>query len=511
MIMNKTLVGTLLSFSAFFIAPHLRADQNCDPRDYASFVASAQSLDPSADAVGRKMLQCGNRDYRESSFYWLGFYYAMTNHKEKIKSLAELMPPETNTSPKSQVQRMALKGNTQPLADQVKAETPGYIDDPWILMSLARAQMSTDQYALAYKNFDQVLRLKEEQDAAEIELLYAYIWAHDDEAALGKLSALRRYDPSMYMRQSLDRAAIILGGDQAKGAGRRDWLSLGYYQQRDNRGYAEMGGKARYAGAVDLEVEALQHERPIEDTLENAVGIGVGKEWGDEHSLRLLTDIGWYSVGDTHVTGKLGAEKEITEGLEGKVEIQRKNVSALERPPGGERAGLMRDTAKWGLDWHERAIVSAALHREDSKAVFEDYRGELKLGALLKEDTVSGFGFIIPVSYRHRPLASPDYRSYPHDFRIGLGLRTLLTDGRKYLMRAEAVVESINRDDYGAVGSYQKLLGGHGLIHLRYYFLKDYYNFFEGSAFTIERMLGEKEDDRGSEFLVGIGVSQVTH
>lgn len=490
------------------------AQQSCDVREYAEFVAYAQSLHPLAENLGRRMIQCGNRDYRESSFYWLSFYYSMTGKAEKNKSLASLMPRETDTSPKAQSQRSALLGETTNLINKVDTATQGYVDDPWILMTLARSQTNLEQYPLAYANYTRVLKLKEDQDAAEIELLFAYIRAKDTESAENKLAALKRYNPSPYMRQSLERAEKLLRVEKPEHGGERhDFLSLAYVQERDNLGYAALGGRIIYEGPVEIEIEALEHTHPLEAEKEKVADINIAKEWGQEGSLRLLTAIGYYTPGDDHVTGQLGLEMPIEEGIEAKFGVVRRNVSFYERPPAGERAGIMRDSAYWNLGYHERLQFSGAIHREDEKddATFEDYKIEWKLGSLLDKETDSGFGMIIPLSYRHRPMASQDYRSYPHDFRIGAGVRLGLSDGLKYSLKAEAVVESIHRDNYGNVNAYEKVLGARIKTHMRYYYNRSYYNFFEGSAFIIEKMDYERTDEKSSEFLVGIGVTQAAH
>ena len=502
-----------LSFAGFSLSPAsvLHAQETCDVREYAEFVSYAQSLNPLSETLGRRLLQCGNRDYRESSFYWLSFYYSMTNHREKISGLTNLLPRETDTSPKVQAQRAALRGETKILSDRVLGGTQGYADDPWIVMSLARANMSIQEFKAAFVNYNKVLKLREDQDAAEIELLFAYIWAKDRDAAEGKLAALKRFDSSTYMKQSLERAGKLMVGEKPEHESQRDVLSLAYVQERDNRGYSAAGGRAVYKGLVEVEIEALEHTNPLEEEKENVAAVSVGKEWGHEGGFQVLTDIGYYSPGEDHVTGRLGLELPLGEAIHGGFGVIRKQVSAYERPPAGERAGIMRDTAYWDFYAHDQLSFLAALHREDDEAVFEDYKAEFKFGAALNQEMDSGFGLIIPVSYRHRPMTSPDYRSYPHDIRLGLGLRFGLSDGMKYAMHAEAVIESINRDDYGQLNSYEKLLGARMNTHIRYYFQKSYYNFFEGSAFVVEKMPGEKADERGSEFLIGIGVSQESH
>lgn len=494
-----------LSWSAF-----AKADPVCQAKEYAAVVAYAQGLDPLVEGLGRKMLSCSNRDYRESALYWLSFYYHMSDQRAKIAQLPGLLPRELLNSAKFIDQSAALNGNNRALTEAINSGESTYVEDPWLVMTLARTQMMKEQYQLAFANYSRVLKLRENQDSVEIELLFAYIWAKDKDAALAKIAVLRRYAPEPYIQQSIERAERLLGASEDAHPIQRDLLSLAYVQERDNRGYAARGGRAHYHGLVQVEIEALEHQLPIEEDKENVVSLTLGRDWGKGDAFQVLTELGYYSAGDQNLSGLLGARYHYVPSVTASVALRRKEVSAFERAPPGERAGLMRDSVLWSLGLYDRVFVSAALHSEDD-ALFEDYDGELRFGALLREETDSGFGLIIPLSYRHRPLASPDYRSFPHDIRLGLGLRLGISDGRKFLIRTEAVLESIHRDDYGAVDSYEQVLGGRIKAHARYSFQKSYYNFLEGSAYVIGKMVGESSDERGSEILLGLGLSQDSH
>lgn len=486
------------------------AQQTCKPAEYAAVVYYAQGLDPLTEGLGRKMLACANRDYRESSLFWLSFYYSMTNQRNKIATLYPLLPRQVHSDPKLAAQDAAIKGNNAVLTERVKEGTLGFVDDTWLMVTLARSQMIAEQFRPAITSYNRVLQMRANQDSIEIEYLFSLIWAKDRDAAQQKLAILRRYIAEPYMQQSLDRAEKLLKETDDKPPVLHDFLSLAYVQERDNRGYAAIGGRIDYHGPVSVEVEALEHTLPLEREKEKVASITVGRHWNKEGAFQLVTDLGYYSAGEENITGLLGAHYHYGQAVEGGLRLRRKEVSAFERSPHGDRAGLMRDSFLWDLGLYERFFVGGALHQEDD-VLFEDYYGELRFGELLKEETDSGFGLIVPLSYRHRPMASPDYRTFPHDIRIGLGLRLGFSDGRKFFARTEAVLESIHRDDYGAVDSYEKLLGARIKANLRYYFLKTYYNFFEGSAFVIEKMPGETADDRGSEFLLGIGISQERH
>ncbi|RZA13584.1 MAG: hypothetical protein EOP10_29505, partial [Proteobacteria bacterium] len=200
MTMNK--LGFLLAI-LLGLAQTAKAQQTCKAEEFAAVVYYAQGLDPLTEGLGKKMLACANRDYRESSLFWLSFYYSMTNQRVKIQGLSALMPRQVLSDPKLIAQSAALNGNNSVLTEQVNAGAIGYVDDAWLLVTLARSQMIAEQYKAALTNYSRVLKIRENQDAAEIELLYSYIWAKDRDAALTKLAMLRRYAPEPYMQQSL--------------------------------------------------------------------------------------------------------------------------------------------------------------------------------------------------------------------------------------------------------------------------------------------------------------------
>ncbi|RZA14511.1 MAG: hypothetical protein EOP10_27905, partial [Proteobacteria bacterium] len=245
-----------------------KAQQTCKPEEFAAVVYYAQGLDPLTEGLGKKMLACANRDYRESSLFWLSFYYSMTNQRVKIQGLPALMPRQVLSDPKLIAQSAALNGNNSMLSEQVSAGAIGYVDDAWLLMTLARSQMMAEQYKPALNNYNRVLKIRENQDTTEIELLYSYIWAKDRDAALTKLAMLRRYAPEPYMQQSLDRAEKLLKVTDDQAEIQHDLLSIAYVQERDNRGYAALGGRIDYHGPVTLEIEALEHTLPLEEEKE---------------------------------------------------------------------------------------------------------------------------------------------------------------------------------------------------------------------------------------------------
>ena len=78
-------------------------------------------------------------------------------------------------------------------------------------------------------------------------------------------------------------------------------------------------------------------------------------------------------------------------------------------------------------------------------------------------------------------------------FSAGVGFRLNLTDARRYLIRGEGVLENVQRNDYGAMGDFDNLLGARVSVHARYYYQKGFYQFLEASAATLEKGEGEKD------------------
>jgi hypothetical protein len=169
----------------------------------------------------------------------------------------------------------------------------------------------------------------------------------------------------------------------------------------------------------------------------------------------------------------------------------------------------MRDSLFWSAGWGRRVAFEGAMHQEETRRVFEDY----KLDINLKEEPEleNGFGVFLPLRFSHRPMPSPDYRVYPKEFRAGIGFRLNLTDARRYLIRGEGVLENVQRNDYGATTDFDNLLGARVSVHARYYYQKGFYQFLEASAGTLEKGAGEADDERSSAILFGVGLGEAGH
>lgn len=492
------------------------SEKICDPREYAAFVAYAQSLDPLSDALGRKLLECSRQDYREAAVFWLSFYLKMKDQAAKIAAIKPASPRALTE--KDKLQETALAGDTLALAQRVQSGDDRYANDPWILLSLARGQMRAKQYSQAFQTYQQILAIREGQEGVEVELLFAYIWADDKAAARSRIAALRRYELTAYLRQSIERAEALLGGpiveekpfpNLTPGA-LQPWITIGYLLERDNRGYSEQGGVITYHGAVELDVEALQHHIPLEHHEENFARVNIKKVWeGQDKAVSRTLALGYVSPGDSHITGELSGRYAIPESIAVGFGFRREAVAIAAKPPAAERAGLMRDSFFWSAGWGHWLEFEGAVHKEESKSIFEDYK--LDINFKKAPELENGFGVFLPLRYAHRPMPSPDYRTYPKEFRFGLGFRLNLTDARRYLVRTEAVLESVQRNDYGETSTFDQLLGAEASVHARYYYQKGFYQFLEASAGTLEKGEGEKDDEKEAAVLIGVGFGEAGH
>lgn len=492
------------------------SEKICDPREYAALVAYSQSVNPLADALGRKLLECSRQDYREAAVFWLSFYLEKSGQGNKIPGIR--VPTLGAVTEKDKLQQSALQGEPTALAQRVQSGDDRYANDPWILLSLARGQMRAKQYTQAFQTYQQILAIREGQEGVEIELLFAYIWAGDEPAARAKIAALRRYEMAAYMRQSVDRAEVLLGGPKVERKpfpnltpeSLEPWITLGYLLERDNRGYSEQGGVITYNGPVELEVEALEHKSPLEEHEDNFARVNLKKVWaGQNTAVSRTLALGYISPGDSHITGELSGRYAQPESIAVGFGFKRESVAVVAKPPGGDRVGLMRDSFFWSAGWGEWVDFQGAIHKEESKAVFEDYA--LAINVKHAPELANGFGVYIPVRYSFRPMPSPDYRTYPREYRLGVGFRLNLTDARRYLIRSDAVVESVQRNDYGELKHFEQLLGGHISLHARYYYQKAFYQYLEASGGLLERGTGERSDEKSAAVLLGVGFGEAGH
>jgi hypothetical protein len=494
----------------------LRAHAACDAPTFSQFLAEAQSLGPQAENLGRQMLACPRDDYRQSAVYWLSFVLAMKQNTAAIKDLGRALPPSGSGSEKVQVLYRAWQGDYSGLANRVRIGQLDYADDPYALLVLARNLIRFEQYNDGLHAYQQLISLQDNNEASEIERLYALIWSRDDQAALLRVAAMKRYDLSPYMRQAVSRAEDLLESlgyrkpSSPEAFSREAWLSLAAKDYVDLRGYRRRSLETDYHGPLHVSVGAHELSHPLEPERQKEASVDLGYTFRLSESWSLLTQLGYFSAGEQNVMGRLDNFIRLGESSIG-FSLRREALSLVEKPLVIHEQGLMRDTAKVGVSLWKRAVLTAALARDGHEAPFATYQAELRLGQLVTEASEHGVGFFIPFEFVDHPKPAADVVSYPREIKIGLGLRAAYGDGQYWHVSGDMRVLTVSRSYYQDPESYTKLLGATVRVDAKYFVQRSWYVFLEAERDFVEKNPFDHDDEEESMVALGVALTGSQH
>lgn len=488
------------------------AQAACDAPLFGQFLAEAQSLGTQAEPLGQQLLACPRDDYRQAAVFWLSFVYAMQEKKANIRDLNRAIPPSGSGSEKVQVLYRTWQGDYSGLANRVRIGQREYADDPAAVLVLARNLIRFEQFKDGLLIYQQLISLQEGYEAWEVERLYALIWSRDDEAALLRIAALKRYDLSPYLRQSVERAEGLLERNghpllKENGPAHEAWLTLAGRDWVDRRGYRRRSVEVDYEGPVHLEVGAHELGHPLENEREKEASLMLGHTFNLGTRWKLLTEVGYFTAGHDNVMGRIDNFVRLGESSQLGFGLRREAVSLLERPLVKDAQGLMRDAAKVGVSLWKRFVFTAAIERDGEEAPFATYQSEIRFGHLMSEENEHGLGFFIPLDFMEHPKPAADVVSYPREVKVGVGMRAAYGDGQYWHLSGDARLLSVQRSYFQDPESFEKLLGAAIRIEGKYFVQRSWYVFLEGEREFIERNPHEEEDEDISLLVLGIGLT----
>lgn len=493
-----------------------QAQAACDAPTFAQFLAEAQSLGTQAEPLGQQMLACPRDDYRQAAVYWLSFVYAMQQKAGSIKDLGRALPASGSGPEKVQVLYRAWQGDYSDLANRVRIGQRDYADDPHAMQVLARNLIRFEQYKDGLNIYQQLISLQDNNESSEIERLYALIWSRDDEAALLRIAAMKRYDLSPYLRQSVERAEALMekfGHPKTSAVGapaHNVWLSVAGKDFVNLRGYRRRTVEVDYRGPLHVNVGAHELGHPLETERQKEASLQLGYTFHVTSNWNLLTEVGYFSAGDQNLMGRLDNFIRLGESSIG-FGLRRQAVTLVEKPLVIEEQGLMRDTAKIGVSLWRRYVFTAALERDGQEAPFVTYQSELRLGQMVTEETETGVGFFIPLDFTDHPKPAADLVSYPREWKVGLGLRAAHGDGQYWHLSGDMRLLTVSRSFYQDPDSFSKLLGAALRIEAKYFVQRSWYVFLEGEREYIEKGPFEAEDENESVVVLGVALTGAGH
>ncbi len=512
---KRALVGSIL-LSIGFLSQSARGLAACEPNLYGQFLDQVQRLGPQTESLGQQLLSCPRDDYRQSAVFWLSFYYSMEQKSVQIRGLGRALPPSGSGDERIQVLYRAWQGDYAGLANRVRIGQRGFADDAYAMQVLARNLMRFERYKEGLAAYQQLISMQEGNDNSEVERLYALIWSRDQEAALLRIAALKRYDLSPYLKQSVDRAEGLLakqGHPLQKNDGEYGiaWLKLAGKDWVDRRGYRRKTVEAEYHGVLELTAGAHEFGHPLETERQKEVSVQLGSSWRLTSNWRLLTELGYFTGGNRNITGRLDSFIQAGNDLQIGLGVRQEAVALVEKPLVVGDLGLMRDTAKAGVSLWKRWIFTAALARDGKEAPFEIYQSEVRLGPLVTEETKQDLGFFIPVDFTQRLKPAADTVSYPRQLVVGLGMRAAYGNDQYWHLSGELRLNSVHRTYYNSPDTYQNLLGAELRIEAKYFVQRSWFAFIEAERSFIERNPGEDADENESLVVIGLALTGAGH
>jgi hypothetical protein len=493
-----------------------RAHAACDAPTFGQFLAEAQSLGSQAEPLGRQMLTCPRDDYRQAAVYWLSFVYAMQQNAAAIKDLGRSIPTSGSGLEKVQVLYRAWQGDYSGLANRVRIGQRDYADDPFAMLVLARNLIRFEQYKDGLATYQQLISLQDNNESSEIERLFALIWSRDDEAALLRIAAMKRYDLSPYMRQSVERAETLLekfGHPKINSSSHQHnvWLSVAGKDFVDLRGYRRRTLAVDYLGPLHVNVGAHELSNPLDPERQKEASLELGYTFRLTSIWNLQTELGYFSAGDQNLMGRVDNFIRIGESSSVGFGLRREAVSLVEKPLMIEEQGLMRDTAKVGMSLWKRYVFTAALERDGHEAPFVTYQSELRLGQLVTEDTEHGIGFFIPLEFMDHPKPAADAVTYPREWKVGIGLRAAYGDGQYWHLAGDARLLTVSRSSYQDPESFSKLLGAALRLEAKYFVQRSWHVFVEAEREFVEKNPFDEEDEQESLVVLGVALTGASH
>jgi hypothetical protein len=507
------MIVTVLALAGLSL-PHPVVGQGaCDPKAWTAFLAEVQALGKDSERLGQSFLRCGSQTSRDAAVYWLSFYYAKTAQTDRIPLLVKDRNPLGSGS-KAQALYRAWQGDPLSLRTRIQAGEAGLVEDLEVQLVLARTAMRARLFKEGLDAYQTYLRQADNEDTIEAERVFAYIWADDEAGARAQIAALRRFDMSPPLKQSLLRAEELLAEGKASSPetpSEAHWIQIAARQAANNKGYNARSWLMLYEGWVDVELEASEERSDIEAEAHRLAYFQLAKLWKPSPKMKLATSLGYLSVGKDNLTGHLGLKGKIGEQGSYGLGLYREplvlqNIALID-----SRLGTLRDSLSYQLGYGRKVEWKAAIRRDGPKSFwYEDYKLLLRFGSQTENQWASGLNLLVPFAYKAHPQPSRDYISYPREIRGGLGLELTITDGANYRWVSDATFETIQGSSYYSPSSYARKVGATFRSEMRTYIRSGFFLFGKGEWSQKEKGKGEKSDLRKSVVLLGLAYQDQT-
>jgi len=407
------------------IAAAARPAMACSKAELDTFAAAAQALDSSAVATGQRLVRCAGLG--EPAVQWLAFLLDKTgHHAESLKVDGVLV----QKSGRDGVIARARGGNGQELLHLVDEQDPAYTTAADAQLVLARVLTRKAQFGRGRDAYQMYLKVRPDDDAAETERLYSYIWEGTWSEAEAQFLAAEHWSGDAAFKSALARGRALIAKQAPKaqtmsGANSNEEGGLGgefrgaYELYRTPSYYDRRTLGVGYRGLLDLRLATHTiNDLGLTQTKANASEVLAGATLGQTTSWYLAAHGGYFSLGSDHYTGDLSVGVPLGGGV--MVEAGTSQVPlALQMPLTPDASGLMRDSVYLQLRVLRWLQLRGELQKERN---YKPHEAHLALGRLpLRQKDGDELALVAALRFESFPQPIADYDTDLRTLTTGAG------------------------------------------------------------------------------------------
>ena len=487
----------------------LRAGEKCQQKNIQSFIHGSQQLRPETEALALDYAQCGGRSTKQQVVFWGIFFLDLTDQTTGARKLIEkAFPWRSKQKAAGDLMYQAQIGKPDGLFDALMKNLPEYQDKPEAWLTCAQGFNYSRRFEKAQTAYERYLALVPNDDQAEIEYLFALIWAEAYEDASARITKLRTYENAPYLQKSIEHAENLIEWQRrSKGLVRRTatkvlsgQLAARFSSLTFDEGSFMQGSHLLYQDKVGVELIHRKFQSHLDGLNQEGLEAIVSTRTG---------------VSGLQFAGELGFFSEIDQNLYGALSIGhfRQNYSislaldyrptSLIRPIPEILIDQMTQSAVLTMVYQDLLSYEGRLQREEGFALYETHLIEGFL-PISRESIGHGLYLYMPLDFRSNPKANPYFLTRPFSLYTGFGLnyyRSIQNLLRLHVKGSAGLTYRNTREDRT---SYSNLLSSRLEVSLIYEASEQLRWTVAGHLNTIEKEEVAAYDEGVNSFSVGL-------
>ena len=393
----------------------------CSQSELLTFKAAAQALEAKAITDGQRLMRCAGQS--DQAVQWQAFLLDQTgNHAASLKIDHQL----AGKSGRDGIIARAKAGSYEELLNKIDQHDPAFATAADAQLVLARVLIRKGQFSRGREAYQMYLKVRPDDDDAETERLYSFIWEGNWTQADSEFRGAQRWSSKGEFKAALARGQALIGrhapGTSAQDSGEGltgDEFQASYALYRSPSSYDRRTFGVVYQGLVDLRLAAHTiKDLGLTQAKMNANEFSAGAVIGRPTSWYLAAHGGYFSLGNDHYTGdaSLGVPLGALVMIEGGAA---ETPLALSIPLSPDAAGLMRDSVFAQLRLARLLQLRLELQKEKN---YKPHESHSLLGRLpLRQKDAGELAVLTSLTYAGYPQPIADYDTALRTLTAGAG------------------------------------------------------------------------------------------